>query len=76
MESLLTDAGFDIVDIHDSTDESQKWFEEVRARLAQSGQPAVTWQTFLGSDFPQMAQNQVRNITERRIRTVTYICAA
>jgi hypothetical protein len=34
----------------------------------------VTFRTFLGSDFPQMTRNQVRNLQERRIRTVSYIC--
>jgi ubiquinone/menaquinone biosynthesis C-methylase UbiE len=76
MESLLADAGFNLLDTVDSTEESQSWFEEVKARMAKSSTPPVTWQTFLGSDFPQMAQNQVRNITERRIRTVSYFCEA
>jgi ubiquinone/menaquinone biosynthesis C-methylase UbiE len=76
MESLLTDAGFRILDVHDSTDESQRWFEAMIARMAQSGPPAVSFQLFLGGDFPEMARNQVRNVTERRIRTVTYICEA
>jgi len=34
------------------------------------------WQLFLGDEFPAMARNQVRNVTERRIRTVTLICTA
>jgi ubiquinone/menaquinone biosynthesis C-methylase UbiE len=76
MESLLADAGFEVLDIHDSTDQSQSWFEEVMARMAQSGPPPVTFQAILGSDFPEMARNQVRNVTERRIRTVSYICKA
>lgn len=37
---------------------------------------AVTFQSFLGNDFPQMARNQVANLRDRRIRTVTYICQA
>lgn len=76
MESLLVDAGFKILDVHDSTRESQNWFEEMTARMAQSGPPPVTFQAFLGSDFPEMVRNQVRNLTERRIRTVSYICEA
>ncbi len=76
MESLLADAGFKILDVRDSTGESQNWFEEMMARMAQSGPPPVTFQAFLGSDFPEMARNQVRNLTERRIRTVSYICEA
>ena len=43
------------------------------ARMAQAV-PAVTFQSFLGDDFPTMARNQVSNLRDRRIRTVTYIC--
>jgi ubiquinone/menaquinone biosynthesis C-methylase UbiE len=76
MKSLLTGAGFKILDVHDSTDESQSWFEAMTARMEESGPPAVTFQVFLGGDFPEMVRNQVRNLTERRIRTVSYICEA
>ena len=76
MERLLVEAGFGILDTHDSTDESQNWFEEMTARMAKSGPPPVSFQVFLGNDFPEMARNQVRNLEERRIRTVSYICKA
>ncbi|MGI9388322.1 MAG: class I SAM-dependent methyltransferase [Methyloligellaceae bacterium] len=76
MESLLADAGFQILHVHDSTGESQGWFEAMTARMAEVGPPSVTFQAFLGGDFPEMARNQVRNLTERRIRTVSYICKA
>ena len=76
MESLLAGAGLTILDVHDSTDESQSWFEAMTARMAQSGPPPVSFQIFLGGDFPGMARNQVRNLAERRIRTVRYICQA
>src|SRR5258707_1651584 len=36
----------------------------------------LAWRLFLGEDFSAMARNQVRNVTERRIRTVSFICAA
>ena len=74
MSSLLTDAGFKVLDSHDSTDESQAWFEAKAKQLAQSGLPPVTFQTFLGDDYPEMVRNQVRNLAERRIRTVSYLC--
>lgn len=76
MQLLLTEAGFRILDFYDSTEDSQSWFEEITARMAQSGPPPVTFQVFLGGDFPEMARNQVRNLAERRIRTVSYICKA
>lgn len=76
MQSLLTRAGFMIVDVQDSTEEGQRWFELMAARIAAGAVPAVTFQTFLGNDFPAMARNQVTNLRERRIRTVTYVCQA
>lgn len=76
MKSLLSDAGFKLLDIQDSSDESQSFFEKMTAQMAKTGVPPVIWQLFLGDDFPAMARNQVRNVTERRIRTVSYICAA
>ncbi len=76
MKSLLADAGFKVLNVHDSTDESQSWFEAMMTRIAQSGPPPVTFQIFLGGDFPEMVHNLVRNLTERRIRTVSYICKA
>ncbi|MDP6788692.1 MAG: methyltransferase domain-containing protein [Rhodospirillales bacterium] len=76
MQSLLADAGFKILEIRDSTEESQSWFEAMTARMAKSGPPPVTFQVFLGGEFPEMARNLVRNLTERRIRTVSYICQA
>ena len=76
MRSLLADAGFKILDVRDSTDESQSWFEAMTTRMAESGPPPVSFQVFLGADFPVMARNQVRNLTELRARTVSYICEA
>lgn len=75
MVALLASADFKILEVQDSTEESQRWFETMAARMVQSA-PAVTFQTFLGNDFPTMARNQVSNLQERRIRTVTYICEA
>jgi ubiquinone/menaquinone biosynthesis C-methylase UbiE len=76
MTRLLANAGFEILEVHDTTDESQRWFEQMTARMAQSGPPPVTFRAFLGEDFPEMARNQVRNLAERRIRTVSFICEA
>ena len=76
MQSLLTGAGFEIVEVHDSTEEGQRWFEAMAVRMAAGAVPPVTFQTFLGDAFPAMTRNQVANMRERRIRTVTYVCAA
>lgn len=75
MTDLLTGSGFSILETHDSTEESQRWFEALAARMANSA-PPVTFRLFLGDAFPAMAANQVRNLKERRIRTVSYICEA
>ena len=74
MTSLLHDAGFNIRAVQDSTEESHKFFEAMILRMEQTGTTPVRWQMFLGNDFPIMLRNQVRNIAERRIRTVSYIC--
>ena len=76
MKSLLACAGFKLLDVQDSTEESQSFFERMTAQMAKTGTSPVIWQLFLGDDFPAMARNQVRNVTERRIRTVSYICGA
>jgi ubiquinone/menaquinone biosynthesis C-methylase UbiE len=76
MKSLLVGAGFKLLDVQDSTEESQSFFEKMTAQMAKTDSPPVAWRLFLGDDFPAMARNQVRNVTERRIRTVSYICVA
>jgi ubiquinone/menaquinone biosynthesis C-methylase UbiE len=76
MRRLLTGAGFEIQEEIDSTAASHAWFQDMAARMAKSGPPPLTFQSFLGADFPLMARNQVQNLAERRIRTVTYICQA
>lgn len=75
MPKLLSQAGFRVLEVQDSTDESQAWFEEMAARMANSP-PSVTFQAFLGNDFGTMARNQVVNLRDRRIRTVSYVCEA
>jgi len=76
MQSLLSGAGFKILSVRDSTDEGQQWFEAMAERMKQGGAPPLTFRTFLGDDFAEMTRNQVRNLQERRIRTVSYVCAA
>jgi ubiquinone/menaquinone biosynthesis C-methylase UbiE len=76
MRRLLHEAGFTVQHVDDSTEESQGFFERIVGRIGQAGPPPVTFQAFLGDDFPEMARNQVRNLAERRIRTVSFICEA
>lgn len=75
MRAMLPAAGFDVISEVDSSDESLAWFQEMRARIDRDGPPPVTFAAFLGDAFGQMAKNQVRNLAERRIRTVMYTCS-
>lgn len=74
MRSMLVAAGFQLVAEHDSTDRSLEWFRAMSAGIAAGTRPAVTFDVFLGDDFPTMARNQVTNLADRRIRTVTFTC--
>ena len=74
MRTLLQAAGFKITQEIDSTAESDAWFEAAAARMAGSDAPPLSFRTFLGEDFSQMTRNMVRNLAERRIRTVSYLC--
>lgn len=76
MRRLLAGAGFELVDEIDSSEESLAWFEEMAARMKQSGPPALSFRTLFGDEFPLMAKNQIQNLADKRIRTVTYICKA
>lgn len=76
MTSLLGGAGFDVVEVEDSSDEGLAWFTDLRRRVAESGAPAVGFDVFLGPAFSAMAENQVDNLAERRIGTATFVCRA
>jgi SAM-dependent methyltransferase len=75
MRALLPAAGFDVTAEVDSSEESLVWFQQMRARIERDGPPPVTFATFLGDAFGQMAANQVANLAERRIRTVMFSCS-
>jgi ubiquinone/menaquinone biosynthesis C-methylase UbiE len=74
MRRLLGGAGFRIEAEEDSTEASEAWFRHAAGQLAASSAPPVGLRQFLGGDAAEMTSNQVRNLAERRIRTVTYIC--
>jgi ubiquinone/menaquinone biosynthesis C-methylase UbiE len=76
MVGLLQTAGFTVIEQAESSVESLAWFEAMTARLADIGPPPITFATFLGEDFPQMARNQVANLREQAIGTVTFVCEA
>ncbi|HUP26607.1 MAG TPA: methyltransferase domain-containing protein, partial [Candidatus Limnocylindrales bacterium] len=74
MAHHLQKAGFKILKTQDTTSSSQQWFEELAKKLQSGLKPPVTFAVFLGEDFQEMAQNQIRNLKERRILTRSYIC--
>lgn len=74
MLSLLSHAGFKILKTQDSSEESLVWFQAMAKRIAESGPPPVSFHLLFGGDFPGMTRNQVRNLAERRIRTISYLC--
>jgi ubiquinone/menaquinone biosynthesis C-methylase UbiE len=74
MRTLLQGAGFRILDEIDSTEQSEAWFKHAAAQMAASDRPPVGLRQFMGGDAAEMTRNQVRNLVERRIRTVTFIC--
>ena len=74
MVSLLREAGFEIVKTEDSTQAGHAWFKSMMKRMREGGPPVISFQTFMGEDFPEMVENQERNLSERRIRTVSFIC--
>jgi ubiquinone/menaquinone biosynthesis C-methylase UbiE len=78
MQALLSAAGFRILDVHDSSDESLAAFAAAAANLEQADQAKVAspTQILFGDKFSEMAQNQLRGLEERRMRTVSYICRA
>ena len=74
MRELLVGAGFRILEEIDSTEASTTWFQKTAARTVKSGATPAGLGQFLDSDAAPITANQVRNLAERRIRTVTYFC--
>ncbi len=73
MRGLLECANFKVIAEIDSSEESAAWFKEKAARIQSAKAPPIGFRIFLGDAYAQMAANQVRNLAERRIRTLTYI---
>lgn len=73
MRRLLERAGFAVLDEIDSSEASAAWFKDKATRIANAKSPPIGFRIFLGDAYAQMAANQVRNLAERRIRTMTYV---
>jgi ubiquinone/menaquinone biosynthesis C-methylase UbiE len=74
MRTLLQGAGFRIEDEIDSTEQGEAWFRAAAAQMASGDKSTVSLRQFMDSDAAEMTRNQVRNLAERRIRTVTFVC--
>lgn len=66
MQRLLTDAGFTVDAIEDTSKEALTWFEMLEAD--EDRQQVLSLELVLGEAFPEMILNQIRNLRENRIR--------
>lgn len=67
LRQLLACAGFSIRDWRDTTEDGKLWFSRLAEREQKPGSQPLNVQLLFGSDFSQMAQNQLRNLNEERI---------
>ncbi len=70
LHNLLEEAGFEILRWRDTTDLGREWFRALGQHIQEEGAPSLGFQVLLGPDFQAMAQNQVRNLEENRIRLI------
>ncbi len=76
MEEYLTNAGFKIIEVKDSTKESLNWLEARTKSGSDQNSSPFTTQILFGDIFPEMVRNQIIGLRERRIRTVSFYCEA
>lgn len=67
LRKLLEDAGFAIADWSDTTEAAHEWFVALAEKIRKDGFPPLGFHLLMGADFREMAQNQGRNLEERRI---------
>ena len=75
LRKTLEQVEFCQVKWEDVTNESASWFRNVLNRIAEKGPPPLSLATIVGSDFPAMARNVLRNLEEDRLRVVRAILA-
>ena len=73
LRQTLETAGFEILSWRDTTETARSWFRHLGAKIAQDGPPPLGLQLLLGPEFRQMAQNQVRNLEQDRVRLIEAI---
>jgi SAM-dependent methyltransferase len=74
LETLLEDAGFEIVSWRESAAEVGQWLDQMKARMAEPNPPPSALRLLLGEDFRPIVQNVFRNLMEDRIRPAEVIC--
>jgi MPBQ/MSBQ methyltransferase len=67
LRDLLEDAGFAISEWSDTTEAAHAWFTALAEKIRKEGFPTLGFHLLVGTDFREMAQNQGRNLQERRI---------
>ncbi len=68
LRSLLEAAGFRVTLWEDRTSAALEWFASLSKRIQQGGLPPLGTHLLVGgSDYPEMARNQVRNLQQGRI---------
>jgi ubiquinone/menaquinone biosynthesis C-methylase UbiE len=69
----LEESGFEILRWQDNTEKARAWFQHLNAKITRDGLPPLGIHLLLGEDFQLMAQNQVRNLEEKRIALIETI---
>lgn len=70
MRSILETTGFEVQHWQDVTVAGRDWFRHMADKLNRQGAAPLGIHVLLGADFPEMANNQVRNLEEDRIALV------
>lgn len=73
LRRLLDAAGFRIEHWRDTTAEGRAFFENLFARVAESGPPPLGLHLLL-PDFRPLAQNVLKNLEENRIAAIEIVC--
>ena len=67
MRGLLQEAGFEVLDFEDRRDFALDFFEQMRARLAESRPSPLGLHILMGESFQQKVANMIANLEEGRI---------
>jgi MPBQ/MSBQ methyltransferase len=67
LRELLEGSGFKLKAWSDTTDLARAWFVSLAETIRKEGLPPLGFHLLLGPEFQVMAQNQRRNLEERRI---------